>query len=70
MTIFNCHFLLGATWAGKTIRVVHDEHTVAFHDEHGTEILTHPRPPKGTRFVPRSGLKHPAPPNCPHSRET
>lgn len=59
VTIFNCHFLLGAAWAGKAIRVVHDEHTVAFYDEQGTQILTHPTPPRGTRFVPRSGLRHP-----------
>lgn len=61
VTILNCHFLLGAAWAGKVIRVVHDATTVAFFDEHGTQILTHPRPPRGTTFVPRSGLKHPAP---------
>ncbi|WP_156144072.1 hypothetical protein [Sinomonas humi] len=47
------------------MRVVYDERTVAFFDEQGTEILAHPRPPEGTRFVSRSGLKHPAPPKAP-----
>lgn len=61
VTVLNCHFLLGAAWAGKTIRVLHDERTVAFYDEDGTEILTHPTPPRGTRFVPRSGLRRPVP---------
>lgn len=61
ITILNCHFLLGAAWAGQPVRVLYDECSIAFYDERGTEILTHPRPPEGTRFVPRSGLKHPAP---------
>jgi transposase InsO family protein len=61
VTVFNCHFLLGAAWAGKEVRVLHDHRTIAFYDEEGTEILSHPRPPRGTRFVPRSGLKRPAP---------
>ena len=65
ITVLNCHFLLGAAWAGKRVRVVYDERTVAFFDEQGTEILAHPRPSEGTRFVPRSGLKHPAPPKAP-----
>ena len=61
VTVLNCHFLLGAAWAGKTVRVLHDKHSVAFFDEDGTEIITHPRPPTGTSFVPRSGLRRPSP---------
>ncbi|WP_460985796.1 integrase core domain-containing protein, partial [Sinomonas halotolerans] len=59
VTILNTHFLIGAHWAGKTVRVHYDTRTISFYDEDGTEILTHPRPPKGTKFVPRSGLKQP-----------
>ena len=61
VTVLGCHFLLGTAWAGKTVRVLHDERTIAFFDEDGTEILTHPKPPKGTNFVPRSGLRRPKP---------
>ena len=59
VTVFNCHFLLGAAWAGKAVRVIYDSRTVSFFDDQGTEILAHPRPPEGTRFVPRSGLRRP-----------
>ncbi|PJI37154.1 hypothetical protein CTI14_67345, partial [Methylobacterium radiotolerans] len=71
VTVLNCRFLLGAAWAGKTIRVLHDERTVAFYDEDGTEIRHPPRkPPQGHRdrpelpLPPRRGLgrqDHPRP---------
>lgn len=53
---------LGKQYAGQHVHIVWDPQTIWFFDKHGTEIIHHPRPEPGTRFVgngkPRGFLAH------------
>ena len=44
-------FNMGKDLAGTAVHIVYDNTTVMFFDAHGTEIITHPIPVKGTRYV-------------------
>ena len=49
------HFYIGTNHAGEQVHVLHDEETIMFFDARGTEITSHPRPPKGTVYIGRNG---------------
>jgi putative transposase len=51
ISVLGTAFNMGRDLAGSTIHVVYDHLTIMFFDAHGTEIITHPRPAKGTRYV-------------------
>jgi len=51
ITIFSTRFKIGKQYNGQQIHVSYDAATIAFYDQSGTEILSHPRPPKGTPYV-------------------
>lgn len=44
-------YFLGRHWAGHTIHIVHSSTEISFYDPHGTEIISHPKPTPGTRYV-------------------
>ncbi|XAS67121.1 DDE-type integrase/transposase/recombinase [Micrococcaceae bacterium Sec5.7] len=62
-TVLGTHFRMGKEHIGATVHIVYDEATILFFDPHGTEIISHPRPAKGTAYVgngktirPHSGI--------------
>lgn len=57
VTVIGMHFYIGMNRAGERIHVLYDEETIMFFDNRGTEIISHPRPPKGTIYI---GISHPA----------
>ncbi|SDM13165.1 hypothetical protein SAMN04487913_1291, partial [Arthrobacter sp. ok362] len=55
VTVIGMHFYIGMNHAGEQIHVLYDDETIMFFDARGTEIISHPRPPKGTVYIGRSG---------------
>lgn len=51
ITVFGTRFKIGKQYNGQQLHVSYDATTIAFYDKSGTEILNHPRPPKGTPYV-------------------
>lgn len=51
VTVLGTAFNMGQDLAGTTVRIVYDQTAIIFFDAHGTEIITHTRPVKGTRYV-------------------
>ena len=51
VTVLGTAFNMGKDLAGTAVHIVYDNTTVMFFDAHGTEIITHPIPVKGTRYV-------------------
>jgi putative transposase len=47
--------VIGMNRVVEHIHVLYDEETIMFFDTHGTEIISHPRPPKGTVYIGISG---------------
>jgi transposase InsO family protein len=63
VTVIGTHFQVGKERIGQRIHVLHNDTTIMFFDDHGTEIITHPIPPKGTTYVgnnkPQGFMAHP-----------
>lgn len=57
VTVIGMHFYIGMNRAGEHIHVLYDEERIMFFDTRGTEIISHPRPPKGTVYI---GISNPA----------
>ncbi len=55
VTVIGMHFYIGTNNAGEQIHVLHDDETIMFFDTRGTEIISHPRPPKGTDDIGLNG---------------
>jgi putative transposase len=55
VTVIGMHFYIGTNHAGEQIHVLYDDETIMFFDAWGTEITSHPRPPKGTVYIGRNG---------------
>lgn len=51
ITVFSTRFKIGKQYSGQHLHVTYDATTIEFYDNSGTEVLSHPRPPKGTRYV-------------------
>lgn len=51
VTVVGTHFQVGRDRAGETIHIVYDAQRIMFFDGHGTEIISHPRPPRGTKYM-------------------
>lgn len=51
VTVLGTHFRMGKDYAGTTVHIIHDPTHVLFFDSHGTEIISHPTPHKGTGYV-------------------
>ena len=51
VTILGTHFKIGIERVGETINVLYDDAAIMFFDDHGSEIITHPIPPRGTAYV-------------------
>ncbi|XAZ30298.1 IS481 family transposase [Paenarthrobacter ureafaciens] len=51
VTILGTHFKMGKEHTGTTVHILYDDTTIMFFGAQGTEIITHPRPPKGTTYV-------------------
>lgn len=51
VTVIGMHFYIGTNHAGEQIHVLYDDGTIMFFDARGTEIISHPRPPKGTVYI-------------------
>ena len=49
--VFSTRFMIGQYYAGQQLHVIYNAETIAFYDEHGTELISHPIPPAGTRYV-------------------
>jgi transposase InsO family protein len=45
------HYKLAKHYAGRSIWVIWTLTEITFFDDHGTQIISHPRPPKGTTYV-------------------
>jgi putative transposase len=50
-TVLGTHFMMGKEHIGQTIHVIYDAATIMFFGPQGTEIISHPRPLKGTPYV-------------------
>lgn len=50
-TVLGTHFQMGKEHIGSTVHILYDEIDIMFFDARGVEIISHPRPPKGTRYV-------------------
>ena len=42
---------MGKNYIGTTVNIIHDNSDIMFFDNLGSEIISHPIPPKGTRYV-------------------
>jgi putative transposase len=51
ITVLSTRFKIGKDYIGQQLHVSYDATTITFYDHTGTEILSHPRPPKGTPYV-------------------
>lgn len=51
ITVLGTRFKIGKDYTGHELHVSYTATTIAFYDHAGTEILSHPRPPKGTPYV-------------------
>lgn len=63
VTVIGTHFQVGKDRIGQSIHVLHNDTIIMFFDHHGAEIISHPIPPKGTKYVgnnkPRGFLSAP-----------
>ena len=61
VTVIGVHFQMGRDYGGRTISILHNDTVIMFFDDQGTEIISHPTPPKGTTYVgngePRGFMK-------------
>lgn len=55
VTVIGMHFYIGTNHAREQIHVLYDDETIMFFDARGTEIISHPRPPKGTVYIGLNG---------------
>jgi transposase InsO family protein len=55
VTVIGMHFYIGMSHAREQIHVLYDDETIMFFDARGTEIISHPRPPKGTVYIGLNG---------------
>lgn len=51
VTVLGTHFRMGKDYIGTTVNILHDNEHIMFFDALGTEIISHPTPPKGQRYV-------------------
>ena len=51
VTVLGTAFNMGKDLAGTAVHIIYDHTTIMFFDAHGTEIITHPIPAKGTLYV-------------------
>jgi putative transposase len=51
ITVLGTRFKIGKNYNGQQFHVSYNATTIAFYDQSGTEILSQPRPPKGTPYV-------------------
>jgi putative transposase len=51
VSVLGTAFNMGKDLAGTTVHIVHDHAKIMFFDAHGLEIITHPVPIKGTRYI-------------------
>ena len=51
ISIHSITFQLGHIYAGTQVHAIWDPAGIMIFDEHGTQIIEHPWPPKGTRYV-------------------
>ena len=51
VTVTGTRFRIGKHRLGETIHILYNDHDLMFFDIRGTQIITHPRPPKGTNYV-------------------
>ena len=50
-TVLGTSFRMGKDYIGSTVHILYDDAEILFFDSRGAEIISHPRPPKGTRYV-------------------
>jgi len=50
-TVLGTNFRMGKDYIGSTVHILYDDAEILFFDSRGAEIISHPRPPKGTRYV-------------------
>lgn len=55
VTVIGMHFYIGTNHKGEQVHVLYDDATIMFFDARGTEIISHPRPPKGTVYIGLNG---------------
>lgn len=51
VTVLGTNFRMGKEFTGTTVNIIHDGADIMFFDHQGSEIITHPIPPKGTRYI-------------------
>lgn len=51
VSVLGTAFNMGNDLAGTAVHIIHDNATITFFDAHGTEIITHPIPVHGTRYI-------------------
>jgi putative transposase len=50
-TVLGTHFKMGKEHIGTTVHVIYDDAIIMFFGPQGIEIISHPRPPRGTPYV-------------------
>lgn len=50
-SVLGTHFRMGKEYIGSTVHIIHDDVDIMFFDAKGLEIISHPKPPRGTRYV-------------------
>ena len=51
VTVIGTTFQVGKEQNGRTVNILHNDTIIMFFDDHGTEIISHPIPAKGTHYV-------------------
>jgi putative transposase len=51
ITVLGTRFKIGKDYNGQQLQITYNATEIAIYDTSGTEILSHPRPPKGTHYV-------------------
>ena len=51
VTVLGTHFMMGKEHIGDAVHIICDDTSIMFFGPQGTEIISHPRPPKGTPYV-------------------
>jgi putative transposase len=51
VTVLGTHFMMGKEHIGDAIHIICNETTIMFFGPQGEEIISHPRPPRGTPYV-------------------
>lgn len=51
VTVLGTQFRMGKDYISTTVNIMHDDVQIMFFDTFGTEIISHPIPPKGQRYV-------------------